>query len=75
MVEPVEWDVSSAFNLGSQSSTTDTSLRSDSLFTAVDAADVLITYSALSYYVDGSHPSPDGCGGDIVFSAAIVFFT
>jgi hypothetical protein len=33
-----------------------------------------ITYSALSYYVDGSHPSPDGCGGDIVLSAAVVFF-
>jgi len=33
-----------------------------------------INYSALSYYVGGSHPSSDGCGGDIIFSAALVFY-
>ena len=33
-----------------------------------------VTYSALSYYVDGSHPSADGCGGDIVLSAAVIFY-
>ena len=33
-----------------------------------------ISYRALSYYVDRSHASPDGCGGDIVLSAAVLFY-
>lgn len=41
---------------------------------AVTARGVNISYSALSYYVGGSHPSAAGCGGDIVFSAALIFY-
>ena len=33
-----------------------------------------ITYAALSYYVGGGHPSPDGCGGDIFLSGALLFY-
>ena len=33
-----------------------------------------VSYNALSYFVDGSHASPDGCGGDIVLSAAVLFY-
>jgi len=43
-------------------------------FVGGSGASFEVAYSALSYYVDGSHPSPDGCGGDIVFGAAFVFF-
>jgi len=39
------------------------------------AGAVNVSYSALSYYVGGTHPSPDGCGGDIVLSAALVFYS
>ena len=57
-VQPLAWDVSSAFNGSS-----------------VDAAAArLVNYSALSYYVGGSHPSADGCGGVIVMSAVLVFY-
>jgi hypothetical protein len=42
---------------------------------AVGAGGVLnVSYAALSYYVDGSHPSADGCGGDIVLSSAVLFY-
>jgi len=33
-----------------------------------------LTYAAQSYWVDGSHPSPDGCGGDLYVTAALVFY-
>ena len=39
-----------------------------------DGIAIEITYSALSFYVDGTHPSYDGCGGDIIFSAALLFY-
>jgi hypothetical protein len=36
--------------------------------------DVLnVTYSALSYWVDGTHASPEGCGGDIFMTAVLLF--
>ena len=34
-----------------------------------------ISYKAFSYWVDGSHPSGDGCGGDIYYSGVISFFS
>jgi len=34
-----------------------------------------ISYNAISYWVDGSHPSSAGCGGDIYFSGVISFST
>ena len=42
-------------------------------FSAKGAALYELSYLAQSYYVDGSHPSEAGCGGDIVFSGALVW--
>jgi hypothetical protein len=33
-----------------------------------------LAYSALSYWVDLSHATADGCGGDIQFSGALIFY-
>jgi len=41
---------------------------------AIVKSGVNVSYAALSYYVGGSHPSGAGCGGDIVFSASLVFY-
>lgn len=44
-------------------------------FASVSAAPRLVNYSALSYYVGGgTDPGGAGCGGNIVLSAALVFF-
>ena len=42
---------------------------------AVVGTVVSVTYSALSYYVGGSHPSADGCGGEIYMSATLLLMS
>jgi 6-phosphogluconolactonase (cycloisomerase 2 family) len=32
-----------------------------------------ISYNAISYWVDGTHPSENGCGGDIYYSGVLSF--
>ena len=44
-------------------------------FSAGASEPCLVQHTALSYYTDLSHPSADGCGGDIQFSGELIFFS
>jgi hypothetical protein len=57
-VTPLAWNVTPAF-VGSSGPVSETRI---------------VEYSALSYFVGGANASADGCGGYIVFSAAILFY-